>query len=65
VREGNTGTVGDRNEIIDLRPAVLIKGEAELLGLMPQDEADEFAEAYKLGVHVFLVNWLMRRTIHL
>jgi hypothetical protein len=51
VSERNTGTIGDGDEVINLRPAVVIKGQPILLGLMPQDQADEFAEAYELCIH--------------
>jgi hypothetical protein len=39
------------DEVINLRPAVVIKGQPILLGLMSQDQADEFAEAYELCIH--------------
>ena len=51
VRERDTGTIGDGDEVINLRPAVVIKGQPRRLGLMSQDQADEFAEAYELGIH--------------
>jgi hypothetical protein len=49
--ERNTGTIGDGNEVINLRPAMVIKGQPILLRLMSQDQADEFAEAYELCIH--------------
>jgi hypothetical protein len=52
VRERNTGTINDGDEVIILRPAVVIKGQPILRGLMSQDQADEFAEAYELCIHV-------------
>ena len=51
VSERNTGTIGDGDEGIDLRPAVVIKGQPIRLGLMSQGQADEFAEAYELCIH--------------
>src|SRR5262249_43995967 len=54
-RQRDAGTIGGGDELVDLGPAVCVQREAMLLGLVAQDQADEFAEAYKLCVHMHLI----------
>jgi hypothetical protein len=52
VSQRQAGTIGDGDQVIDLCPAVVVKCEAISLGLMPQNQTQEFAQAYELRIHI-------------
>jgi len=51
VSKCDTHTIGRNEQVINLCPAMLVQSETTPLGPMPQDQAQKFAEAYKLWVH--------------
>src|SRR3954447_24892239 len=43
--------VGQLDQLVDLGPTVLVERQADLLRLVPQNEAEEFAELDQIGRH--------------
>ncbi len=51
VSQRHADTIGDGDQVINVCPPVVVKCETILLGLMPQNQAQEFAQTYELRIH--------------